>query len=227
MPRPYKKARGNKKGKRENMDAQYQQQVLSEIIDVLGTGPDLTMDGIQSELGALYAQYANDEWATTTISNTWAKVLIVAQTARNAIDIAAAAREVAEQTRAQRDTALRAMVELQAAANTLDRSHPVVDSIAEGIEEQMAEEAEYSASYGLMWVAQNMVTLAELPISQEEADVFIGLIANDALENVDPTVAAGLRSRIAKFIRSTVAQYSAAAEVWAEQHPYTDISEIA
>jgi len=199
----------------------YRQQVLSEIVAVMEQGADLTLDQIEAGLGAIYAQYLGEQWVTDTITQVWARVQTLATGADKAVMLAAVARELADQRGAQRDAAIKAVGEVKAAADRLDRSHPIVDAVAEGIEEAIAEEMEFNGTYGLLLVAQNMTTLAELPISQEEADTFIGMIANDALDNVDPTIAADLRKRLGRFISKMVVHYSAAADVWAEQHPFT------
>ena len=78
---------------------------MSEIVAVLGTGPEVTISEIESGLGALYAQHS-DEWAQTLIVDTWAKVQLVAQTASTAVRLAGAAREVAAMLQKQRDAAV-------------------------------------------------------------------------------------------------------------------------
>ncbi len=203
----------------------YRQAVLSEIVAVMEQGADVTLDQIETGLSEIYAQYQGDQWVTNTLTAVWAKVQLMAAGTDKAVALAAVAREMAEQMKAQRDVAIRAMVETKAAADRLDRNHPIIDAVAEGLEEQMAEEMEFASGYSSMWQSENMRSVAGLNISSDEAATFLSMLTDDALDNIDPTIAAELRARIGKFIRKMVIHYDAAASVWAEQHPYTMLVE--
>lgn len=197
----------------EPMD--YQQQVLTEIVAALGTGPEVTMSEIENSLGQIYAQHANDEWATTLIVDVWAKVNLVASAADNAISLAAAAREVATAVAKQRDEAITAHQDLRVAVDNFDRNHPLVDNLMTGVEEMMMEDIQYDHMYMRICEACNMYEVAGLDVSGEEANIFLGMITDTTLDDsVDPEIGQRLRDKISIFISQIVAEYSAATELW-------------
>ena len=64
-----------------------------------------------------------------------------------------------------------------------------------------------------------MVKEAEIPISHEQADTFLHMVTDVGLLEIDPTLAQDMRRRIGVFVAGLVAEFDAAAEVWARLCP--------
>lgn len=202
-------------------ETDHRQVVLWEVLESIGAGADVTLEGIENRLGTLYVQHqaANDAAALTLIHEAWERIQTLAVVANGAIDKAAAAREVAAMMKHQRDTTIRAMVDTQRAANELDRRNPIVDTVTEQMEEAFAEEMEYGEGYARVRSAAAMVEEAEIPISYEQADTFLHMVTDVGLTEIDPTLAQDMRRRIAQFVAGLVAEFDAAADVWGHLYP--------
>lgn len=202
-------------------ETDHRQVVLWEVLESIDAGADVTLEGIENRLGTLYAQHeqANDSAALVLINEAWARIMTLAQVANGAIDKAAAAREVAAMMKQQRDQTIRALVEVQQAASVLDRRNPIVDTVAEQMEEEFAQEMEYGEGYVRLRSAASMVEEAEIPISHEQADTFLHMITDVGLLEIDPTLAQDMRRRIGEFVSGLVAEFDAAADVWSNLYP--------
>lgn len=181
----------------------YQQQVLSEIVAVLGTGPDVTISEIESGLGALYAQHS-DEWAQTLIVDTWAKVQLVAQTASNAITMAGAAREVAATLQKQRDAAVQAHTDLLDAVRTVDTGHPLVGDMVEMLTEDIYMDVMNDGGYHSFDPGMDVTEVAQIPVTTEEAGIFHACLTDERLMELPDAQADELRAILAKFISGYV-----------------------
>ena len=196
-------------------ETDHRQVVLWEVLESLQAGTDVSLEGIEDRLGTLFVQHqqANDETAMVTINEVWQRIQTLAKVANGAIDKAAAAREVAAMMKQQRDQTIRVLVDTQRAANELDRHNPIVDTVAEQMEEAFAEEMEYGVGYARVRSAAAMVEEAEIPISYEQADTFLHMITDVGLLEIDPTLAQDMRRRIGQFVAGLVEEFDAAADV--------------
>ncbi len=202
-------------------ETDHRQVVLWEVLESLQAGTDVSLEGIENRLGALYVQHqaANDAAALTLIHEAWERIQTLAQVANGAIDKAAAAREVAAMMKQQRDTTIRVLVDTQRAANELDRHNPIVDTVAAHMEEAFTEEMEYGEGYARVRSAAAMIEEAEIPISYEQADTFLHIITDVGLTEIDPTLAQDMRRRIGVFVAGLVKEFDAAADVWGSLYP--------
>lgn len=181
----------------------YQQQVLGEIVAVLGTGPDVTISEIETGLGALYAQH-NDEWAQTLIVDTWAKVQLVAQTASNAISMAGAAREVAAALQKQRDAAVQAHTDLLDAVRTANTDHPLVGDMVEMLTEDIYSDVLNDGGYHSFDPGMDVTEVAMIPVTNDEASIFHACLTDERLMYLPEEQADELRAILAKFISGYV-----------------------
>jgi len=181
----------------------YQQQVLSEIVAVLGTGPEVTISEIESGLGALYAQHS-DEWAQTLIVDTWAKVQLVAQTASTAVSLAGAAREVAAMLQKQRDAAVQAHTDLLDAVRTVNTDHPLVGDLVEVLTEDIYSDVLNDGGYHSFDPAMDVTEVAMIPVTNAEAECFFECLIDERLMYLPDEKAEELRGMLAQFISEYV-----------------------
>lgn len=181
----------------------YQQQVLSEIVAVLGTGPEVTISEIESGLGALYAQHS-DEWAQTLIVDTWAKVQLVAQTASTAVSLAGAAREVAAMLQKQRDAAVQAHTDLLDAVRTVNTDHPLVGDLVEVLTEDIYCDVLNDGGYHSFDPAMDVTEVAMIPVTNAEAECFFECLIDERLMYLPDEKAEELRGMLAQFISEYV-----------------------
>lgn len=181
----------------------YQQQVLSEIVAVLGTGPEVTISEIESGLGALYAQHS-DEWAQTLIVDTWAKVQLVAQTASTAVSLAGAAREVAAMLQKQRDAAVQAHTDLLDAVRTVNTDHPLVGDLVEVLTEDIYSDVLNDGGYHSFDPAMDVTEVAMIPVTNAEAECFFECLTDERLMYLPDEKAEELRGMLAQFISEYV-----------------------
>ena len=181
----------------------YQQQVLSEIVAVLGTGPEVTISEIESGLGALYAQHS-DKWAQTLIVDTWAKVQLVAQTASTAVSLAGAAREVAAMLQKQRDAAVQAHTDLLDAVRTVNTDHPLVGDLVEVLTEDIYSDVLSDGGYHSFDPAMDVTEVAMIPVTNAEAECFFECLIDERLMYLPDEKAEELRGMLAQFISEYV-----------------------
>lgn len=174
----------------EPMD--YQQQVLTEIVAALGAGPEVTMSEIENSLGQIYAQHANDEWATTLIVDVWAKVNLVASAADNAINLAAAAREVAAAVAKQRD-------DLQTAVRTFDMNHPLVGDMVEVLTEDIYSDV-MSDGYHTPCPGCDITENAGIDVPHDDAEIFHECLTGQYLDDLPEHISDALRAELSAFI---------------------------
>lgn len=177
----------------------YQQQVLTEIVAALGTGPEVTMSEIENSLGQIYAQHANDEWATTLIVDVWAKVNLVASAADNAINLAAAAREVATAVAKQRDEAIAAHNELQTAVRTFNTDHALVGDMVEVLTDDIYSQV-MSDGYHTPCPGCEIIDNAEIDVPHDVAAIFHDCLTGQYLYDLPDPISAALRAELSAFM---------------------------
>ncbi len=183
-------------------EVNYQQQVLGEIVAVLGTGPDVTISEIESGLGALYAQHS-DEWAQTLIVDTWAKVQLVAQTASTAVSLAGAAREVAAMLQKQRDAAVQAHTDLLDAVRTVNTDHPLVGDLVEVLTDDIYQDM-MSDGYHTPCPGCDITENAGIEVTHDQAAIFHDCLTSERLMDLPEAKADELRAILSKFISGYV-----------------------
>lgn len=160
-------------------DSPYTTQVMQEIVALAGD-PSLTLDQLGQNLAALseHAEENGDRQAVALVAATWDGVNALSAQAGHAFNVAAAAKQVAEQMQAQRDMALQEHGDLVKAIDDMDVSNVKVAGLVEQAEEWFQESLMCSGAYVTNCPACDISSEREgvIPVSHEVADTFHDII---------------------------------------------------
>lgn len=151
--------------------------VLQEIVAVAGD-PSLTLDDLGQRMNLLYqlAEEKKDAESVALVTTVWDGVVKLSEQAGHAINIATAAREIAQTLKDQRDVAILAHEELIEAVNDIDMEDPLVAGLVEAVEDGYGENLMNSGCYITACPACDITEEAGFPVSHAVADAFHSII---------------------------------------------------
>lgn len=124
----------------ETQLTRYQQAVMSEIVAAVGD-PAATLESIADHLNTVYAdaQERGDQRSMEIIASSWNYVEQFATVQGHTLNLAAAARELAEIATAQRDNLQEQMDDIRVALDEVDENHPDLADYASAIRDDAEE----------------------------------------------------------------------------------------
>lgn len=208
----------------ENTEKDYAAEVLREIVAV-AADPNATIEDVTARLDYLHgaAQARGDEESSALLVDVWNGAVRLHEAAGHAINLTAAAREVASQLQAQRDKVLEMHGKLIEDLVTINTDNPQVEKLVDDIGESAREEAQENlamemyegGAYISYCPACDIVQEALIPVSHEVAEQFHELLTQSPYDSYLPTSEA-LRQRLAdfmaEFVRLAQAETEAAGE---------------
>jgi len=180
--------------------------VMQEIVDVVGRDPNATMVEIGEQMGAVYEQHvaAGDQAGCELISAAWSHMQTIHRTTGQAIDIAAAAREMLTQTAGQRDAVIAEYSGLKKAIKDGDVEHPDLSDLVEAVQEMIEEDLVESGVYMSANPGDDIVNNAMIDVSETQAEIFHDALTGQRLYTLDDETAEMLRGELKDFITQFV-----------------------
>lgn len=154
------------------------QEIVQQIVAVAGN-PLESLESVGGQLRQLYdqAEQAGDGMAMQVVSQVWGEVQAMNQQTGAAVDLAAAAKKVAEEITGQRDALAEQHGKLVKDLNDVNVDNPLVDKVWDAATESYEEDLMYSDTFVSSDPGDDIVnSINGIPVTVTEARYFFDML---------------------------------------------------